>query len=240
MFIDALVVGRVVVMKKVVIFLFIIVGLISLTACGKKNDAIKFKEEYESLNNQDNGNHKIREISIDKDNPIIYSTAEKIADMITNKETFVVYFGFPKCPWCRSMLETFLEVAKDRKITKIYYVDVYDIRDTKELVDGEVKTTKEGSKGYNELLEKLDSVLSDYELSTEDGEKVSTGEKRIFAPNVVAVVNGEAIKLTEGISDKQEDAYQDLTEELKKDMYEQLECVFKCLNEKNTCTKVGC
>ena len=240
MFIDALVVGRVVVMKKVVIFLFIIVGLISLTACGKKSDAVKFKEEYESLNNQDNGNHKIREISIDKDNPIIYSTAEKIVDMITNKETFVVYFGFPKCPWCRSMLETFLEVAKDRKITKIYYVDVYDIRDTKELVDGEVKTTKEGSKGYNELLEKLDSVLSDYELSTEDGEKVSTGEKRIFAPNVVAVVNGEAIKLTEGISDKQEDAYQDLTEELKKDMYEQLECVFKCLNEKNTCTKVGC
>ncbi len=228
-------------MKKMFIFLLSLVLLVSFTGCSKDSDALKFKKEYEDLNNTENGNHKIRAVSISKDNPIIYKSANDIVEMIDNDETFVVYFGFPKCPWCRSMLEVMLKVAKDNKISKIYYVNVYDIRDTKEInEDGEVETTKEGSKGYYKLLEKLDSLLDDYTLTNENEEEVSAGEKRIYAPNVVAVVNGKPTKLTEGISEKQEDPYGELTDEMKDDMYEQLECVFKCLNEKNTCTKSGC
>ena len=228
-------------MKKMFIFLLSLVLLVSLTGCSKDSDALKFKKEYEDLNNTENGNHEIRAVSIPKDNPIIYKSANDIVEMIDNDETFVVYFGFPKCPWCRSMLEVMLKVAKDNKISKIYYVNVYDIRDTKEInEDGEVETTKEGSKGYYKLLEKLDNLLDDYTLTNENEEEVSAGEKRIYAPNVVAVVNGKPTKLTEGISEKQEDPYGKLTDEMKDDMYEQLECVFKCLNEKNTCTKSGC
>ncbi len=228
-------------MKKIFTLFLSISLLLTITGCGfKESDAKKFKEEYESLNNEENGNHKIRPVSIDKNNPIIYSTADDIVNMIDEKETFVVYFGFAKCPWCRSMIETLFKVADDNKISKIYYVDVYDIRDTKELKEDQVLTTKEGTKGYNKLLEKLDNVLKDYELSTTNGEKFSTGEKRIYAPNVVAVVKGTPTQIAEGISEQQEDPYQDLTDEMKKEMYEQLECVFKCLNEKNTCSKTGC
>lgn len=228
-------------MKKVFIFLLTVVMLFSLTACEKNTDALKFKKEYEDLNNQENGNHKIRPVSISKDNPIIYSTAEEIVDMIDDKESFIVYFGFPKCPWCRSMIEILLDVAKDNNFSKIYYVDVYDIRDTKEVNENnEIKTTKEGTDGYYDLLDRLDSVLDDYKLTNEASEEVDVNEKRIFAPNVVAIVKGKATKLAEGISEKQEDPYEEITKEMKDEMYEQLECVFKCFNEKNTCTKAGC
>ena len=228
-------------MKKIGIFFLVVVTLFAFTGCGKQTDATKFKEEYESLNDEENGSHKIRPVSIKKDNPIVYSTAKEVVEMIDNKESFIVYFGFPTCPWCRSMIETLLKVSSDNKISKIYYVNVLDIRDTKELSkNNEIKTTKEGSKDYSKLLEKLDSVLDDYNLSSEDGEEISTGEKRIYAPNVVAIVNGKPTKLVEGISEKQEDPYQDLTKEMKDEMYEQLECVVKCLNKKNTCSKTGC
>lgn len=228
-------------MKKIFIFFLSAVLLISFTGCSKDTDALKFKKEYEDLNNTENGNHKIRSVSISKDNPIIYKSANDIVKMIDNNETFVVYFGFPTCPWCRSMLEVMLKVAKDNKISKLYYVNVYDIRDTKEINnEGKIETTKEGSKGYYALLEKLDNLLADYTLTNENEEEISAEEKRIYAPNVVAVVNGKPTKLAEGISEKQEDPYGKLTDEMKDDMYEQLECVFKCLNEKTTCTKNGC
>ena len=52
-----------------------------------------------------------------------------------NNETFVVYFGFADCPWCRSVLPTLLDVADDLKIDKIYYVDVKEIRNKLDVDD---------------------------------------------------------------------------------------------------------
>ena len=75
-------------------------------------DSIKFKEEYESLNGKKYKNKKIRDVKIEKDNPFVYKTAEEIVDLIENGESFIVYFGFSKCPWCRSMIETFIKTAK--------------------------------------------------------------------------------------------------------------------------------
>ena len=95
-------------------------------------DALKFKEEYESMNglvNENNGK-SYREVSISNDNPFVYKTADELAEMIENKETFIVYFGFKTCPWCRSIISTLDKIAHDKNVTKIYYVDILDIRDT--------------------------------------------------------------------------------------------------------------
>ena len=87
---------------------------------------------------------------------MVYISAEELAKKIENKEDMVVYFGFKTCPWCRSMIEILLNAASELKIDKIYYVDVYDIRDVKELSENnEVKTTKKGTSGYNKLLSKI-------------------------------------------------------------------------------------
>lgn len=192
----------------------------------KINSAEKFKKEYESLNgktNEKNGK-EYRTVSIDKENPFYYISAEDLAKKIENKETFAVYFGFKSCPWCRSIIEDLVLTSKNLGIARIYYVDVLDIRDTISIDEnGELKTTKEGSEGYKKLLTQLDSVLSDYTLTKESGEKVSTGEKRIYAPNIITVVKGEAKGLETGISDSQTDAYQEITDE----MHEETKTKFK-------------
>lgn len=232
-------------MKKIISILIIVVLMISVTGCVISNDikdSEKFKEEYESQNGKKSKSGKEnRKVSISEDNPFVYTTAEEISKKMDNKETFIVYFGFSTCPWCRSIIEELIKCAKDSKVDKIYYVDVLDIRDTKELdEDGTIKTTKEGTKGYKELIDKMSNVLSDY-TTTKEGKEISLEEKRIYAPNVIAVVNGKATKLEEGISEELKDPYMELTEEMKKYTYNSFKCIFKCLEEAETvCTTKAC
>lgn len=227
--------------------IFVVIALIIvliITGCSyekkdKIDDALRFKEEYESINGDvvEGTNYKVRELTIPEDNPIVYAEANDIISMMDNNETFVVYFGFSSCPWCRSVLPILLDVAEESNIEKIYYVDVKDIRDKLEInEDGEVVTVKEGSEGYIGLLNRLDDVLDDYTLEY-NGKEVETDEKRIYAPNIVSVVNGEAKELETGISDDQDNPYMELTEDMKKDTYNKFKCSIKCvLENKNSCS----
>ena len=232
-------------LKKIIILIMIVIIPVVLTGCDKKEeqtDAYKFAEEYNSINGLENENgKKYRELSIQTENPFVYATAEEIAEKIENKETFIVYFGFSKCPWCRSVLEQLIKVAEEKNVNKIYYVDVLDIRDTKEVNDeGEVVTTKEGTEGYNKLIEQLADVLDDYSL-TKDEETISAGEKRIYAPNVVAVSRGKAKQLETGISEELKDPYGKLTDNVKKFAYNKFKCLMDCLEEDSTtCQKTAC
>ena len=139
-------------MKKKILFLFILMVIMGLVlgyvykkdSDYKKTDAYKFKVEYESLNGKLNDYEKeYRSVNIDKENKIKYASAKDIVKKIENNETFVVYFGFSKCPWCRSMIENLIELSNSYDQT-IYYVDVLEIRDKIEVVDGELKTTTKG------------------------------------------------------------------------------------------------
>lgn len=229
-------------MKKILLIGIIGVSLFLLTGCvDKDTDAYKFKKEYESINNKDNGNgKKYRKLNIANDNPFVYSTAEDIVKRLDKEETFIVYFGFKECPWCRSILTELINVAKDKEVEKIYYVDIKDVRDVKEYVDGEIKTTKKGDKYYMELIELLDKVLDEYTLSTDEGE-ISTGEKRIYAPNVIAIGNGEPIQMETGISEELKDPYSKLTKKIKKYAHNKFKCVLECIEEESTvCVKDKC
>ncbi len=214
--------------KKNVIVLIIGVVLVALLVLGgflifgKKSDAARFKEEYESLNGvvREKDKQTIRTINIDKDNPFIFQSANDIIDRIKNKETFAVYFGFADCPWCRSVIPSLVDVSKDMNVGVIYYVDVKNIRDTLEVdEEGKIVTTFEGGEGYRELVELLDNVLSDYTLKDKDGENVETGKKRIYAPNLVVVTHGMPVALETGISESETNAYMDLTDEMKDETY---------------------
>lgn len=203
----------------------------------KNTDAYKFKKEYESLNGKksDSG-YTYRTLDISKNNRIKYSTAKEIVKKMDNNESFIVYFGFAKCPWCRSMVENLVNLSNKNK-TDIYYVDVLDIRDVKEAKDGKVITTKKGDPDYMKLISKMDNVLSDYVLQTENKNELHTGEKRIYAPNVVAVVQGRAEKMVEGVSSDLKDPYGKITDKMKKDSVGQLKCIFKCMEKSGVCTK---
>lgn len=222
-------------MKKKILLLLLIVCIISLTGCNRNGDGIKFKSEYESLNGRktDDGKHKYRSISINRKNKIKYADCSDIVKMMKDKKSFVVYFGFDKCPWCRSVLEELIKASNDSSIDTVYYVDVYDVRDVKEFSDGKVVTTKEGDTNYMKLVDMMSGVLDDYTVDDK-----SMGEKRIYAPNVVAVVNGKADKMTTGISSKLTDPYMKLNKDIRNYAYKNFKCMMKCVTDsKNVCTK---
>lgn len=185
-------------------------------------DSIKFKQEYENLNGKETDNNKIiRTISINEKNSIKYTTDVELLDKMNNNESFIVYFGFSSCPWCRSVMEEFLSTASENSIESIYYLDIEDIRDKYELNEKhEAVRTKEGTNAYYELLNKLSSVLDDYEPLTYVNNKGKTkriviNEKRIYAPNFVVVKNGEPVIKVTGIKDTMEDPYMELNDDLK-------------------------
>ena len=118
-------------MKRKLFFAFFISLVLIVTGCSfNQSDSKKFKNEYESLNGTKVEGKSVRKVNIDKNNPFIYSSAEEVAKKIENKETFAVYFGFKECPWCRSVIESLIEVSSDLGLEEIYYVDVKNIRDT--------------------------------------------------------------------------------------------------------------
>ena len=221
--------------RKVVLALLLAASIFTLTGCGKKEEdkkekvnnkeALAFKKDYESINGKTNASGKEhRTVKISEDNPYITITAKEALEKMEKGETFYIYFGDKLCPWCRSVIEKSIEVAKKNKVDKIYYVAIWDddgneiLRDKYEITPkNEINKVSDGAEEYSKLLEKLDGVLSDYTLTNSKDKKVKVGEKRIYAPNFIYIKDGKAVKLTEGISEKQEDSREELTEEILKD-----------------------
>ena len=224
-------------MKKKVFLILILFISLFVTGCSANNkDALKFKEEYEKINGDKTSysDNKYRTLKIDKNNPYVYSSAKEILEKINNKETFYVYFGSSYCPWCRSVIEKSIESAQKNNIKKIYYVDIWNgfhneiLRDTYKLNDkNEAEKEKDGTKEYYKLLEKFDNLLEEYTLTTDDGEEVKVGEKRIFAPDFIYVENGVAKRITSATSENQKDADAKLTKEILKDEEKSFDNFFK-------------
>lgn len=225
-------------MKKFLVLVLSILLILPLAGCSK-SDASRFKEEYESLNGEVSNGKEMRVLNISSKNPFVYKEAKDIVSMIKDGNTFVVYFGFARCPWCRSVLPNLIKVADELDINKIYYVDVLNIRDAIAIDEnGNPYKKKDADESYYELLKQLDGVLEDYIIS-KDGKEYKTGEKRIYAPNIVVVRNGEVINMTTGVSNLQTDGYMELTDEMNNASYNKIK---NNLNELNgtVCTKEGC
>jgi thiol-disulfide isomerase/thioredoxin len=206
--------------KNIIINLFLLFLLITVTGCFNKkvedkqlSDAEKFKEEYETLNGQENSNNqKYLEINIDEKNPIKYSSADEIVDVIENK-TGIIYLGYPECPWCRNAVPVLLEAAKQIGIDTIYYLNMHDIRDKKSLDDdGNIIIEEEGTEDYKKLLEALGDNASIYEGLNDDS------IKRIYVPLVIFVKDGKIIKTHESTVESQEDPYVSLDESQTKEL----------------------
>ena len=223
-------------MKKKIIFLLILfVSIISLVGCGKKENtegtrkptasSKAFKNDYEALNGKENkSGKKHREVSIPEANPMQEITVTELLAKIDNGETFYVYFGSSLCPWCRSCIEKAIEVANKKNIDVIYYIDIWDeegneILSDKYELNKKNKPTKvsEGAPEYARLLEVFDAYLSDYTLTDSKGNKIETGEKRIYAPNYFYVEKGVVKNKVEGYSSKQKDSREELTDEMLED-----------------------
>ena len=207
-------------MKKEIILLIVLVIsviLISLKLPVVENDAIKFKKEYEELNNKDTGyNKKYIEMNIEKENPMIYVSYDKLINIIKN-DTAIIYFGFPECPWCRNAVPVLIDTAKELGIDKIYYYNAVTIRDKKTLDEkGNIIIEEEGTKEYKELVELLYEHLPIYDGLNDN--KI----KRLYLPTVLFVKNGKILGLHTSTVDSQKDPYKKLTNE----QYQELKSIY--------------
>ncbi|MDD3341648.1 MAG: hypothetical protein PHN72_05635 [Bacilli bacterium] len=178
----------------------------------KETDATKFKKEYESLNNKvDEDNKTYKKISIEEENPMVYSSAEEIVKRL-QEGTSIIYLGFPECPWCRNAVPVLLESAKEEGVDKIYYFNALSIRDQKHVENGKIVTDKEGTSLYYEIVDHLKDFLPSYKDLGDDS------IKRLYFPTVVFVKEGKIQKVHTSTVDSQKDPSKSLTQEQKEEL----------------------
>ena len=122
-------------MKKVV-KLSLLFLIVLLTGCfnTKKvekveyTDALKFKEEYESLND------KYLEVEIKEKNPIKYSSMAEIEDIINNKSG-IIFLGNSKDNKSRVILPSLIEATNQTGIKPLYYLSIEDKEEIKGLLN---------------------------------------------------------------------------------------------------------
>ncbi len=209
-------------------------------------DEKKFKNEYESLNNVE----KNKAIEIMSDNNIEYISMDKAASIL-DSGSGVIYFGFAGCPWCRNAVPVLLNAMKSTELDKIYYVNVRpdskpenDLRDTYTLDSrNKAKKTRDAKESYYQVLLALANNLGDYVLTTSNGKKVNTGEKRLYAPTVVVVKKGEVIGFHEGTFDGHDMDKNGNLPDLTKDQENQLLSVYTKMISKyqdDNCNEENC
>lgn len=175
-------------------------------------DELKFKEEYESLNGKEweisGYKGKYLNISIPKNNLVKYATNENIVSLL-KEGTHVIYFGNAACNWCRSAVSVLIDTALEYNLDEIYYYDFFTSRDAYE--DG---TNSELVKLYEDIINELDSFI---EKTFDENSKVA-GKKRLSAPTVVIVSNGQVVDAHYKTVDSHIDYNKDLSEKQKDEL----------------------
>ena len=111
----------------------------------KLTDSEKFAKEY---NLKDEDGKAL-------DNVFVYRTPEQIINIL-EKGTGIVYLGFPECPWCTAYVPYLNEIAKEKEVEKIYYLNILEER-----------------KNNTDAYKKITEILSDYLQNDEEGNKTN-------------------------------------------------------------------
>ena len=154
---------------KIIAIIFLIIFGVTLFFLlkDKENDALKFKVEYEKLN----ANEGTVKLDIPEDNPIIYlNTYKELNKKIQNKDSFILYLGFPNCPWCRNIVPVLFDAVKENNIDKIYYINPRVLKE-------------ENADDFDSLF----NLLYDYLLADEEG------NKGLYVPDVYFFKDGKII-----------------------------------------------
>lgn len=239
--------------NKIYLIIIVVCALLVMGLCAyaiinhkdvKVTDAIKFKEEYENYNGMVNEytDKNYLEVNIDRENPIVYKTGKEILDVLKEEDAFV-YFGFASCPWCRNAVTSLLDAAKEMNLKTIYYVDIYDIRDTYKFTGSiEPEQTKKGTDAYYAILKFLGKYLEKCYVKDDSGNMYDTGVTRLYAPSFVVVKNGKVLDFHTGTVESQADPSVELDDKQKEELTNTFKDMIEKLQKKeNVCKeKEGC
>lgn len=230
-------------MKKNVVILFsliVVIGVMSFILVLMKSDKpkikfsedeIKFKQEYESLNGKEIAeNYSLKNVEIISDNNIKYVKDDEILNLL-NKGTNVIYFGWADCNWCRSIVPTLIDVLKDNNIEKLYYYDFKNLRSAYE---------KNTDKGKVSIYEGILDVIGEDITSLFGEDSLRSNEKKILAPTVVFIKDGEYVGLHVKSVDSQEESTDELTKKQIKELYGKYQTLINLLKDNVCSTEEGC
>lgn len=191
---------------------YIIIGILAAIAL-----VVGFYVGYNSVtNNKETDAVKFAsEYPVSEDNVFVYRTLEEVNKILENG-TGLIFLGFPECPWCRGYVPIINEVAKQEKLEKVYYFNIkQDRADNTELYQKTVKLLEENLR-YDE-----------------------EGNRRIYAPSLIAVKNGKVVGFddTRYWNNKSYETPEDFwNKEDLTSMKEKLVKMITDVNEKSYCT----
>lgn len=234
------------IIAAIVIALIFIVGLFIIKTLGPnkedKNyvqtaDESKFQQEYENLNGTESS-----EIKIIKDNNIVYIDMKQAAEILDSKSG-VIYFGYASDELSRAAVPVLLDAMSSSELDTIYYVNLDSAEGKRDLYSlnskNKAKVVQEATQEYNAVRLALANHLEDYVLYTSKGKKVNTGQKRVEAPTVVSVVEGQVMGFHEGTVDNH-DGEKKLTKDQAKELTAEYTKVISSQLNKKCMIEEGC
>ena len=136
-------------------------------------------------------------------------TMDDVDRLFDDGESFALYFGYDKCPWCNSMLTTLNDVARERG-QLIAYMDTRADPSWSSNLDID---------GYDIVVERFGSYLD------EDDD----GTPHLYVPHVFFVKDGEVVYEHDGTVPSQENSSDPLSEEQVDELASYFEDGFKAI-----------
>jgi len=134
--------------KALIILLSCIILVLASTLIYLNTDLFRETEVRNAIDNNVSQNIRFyREYpSVDENNVYHYATYDEVVELFVSG-TGIVFFGFPACPWCQAYAPVLDEVARERGVEKIYYLDIREMRENE---TDEYKTLVEYTAKYLE------------------------------------------------------------------------------------------
>jgi len=138
------------------LFILLIGFFITYNVISNEKDSVKFKQEYERYNGmkyEDNNiQKKYHNVTIPKNNHIIYLNNENIVSSLQGKNK-IIYFGSADSNSCRLAIEPLLSATLDNGLEEVYYYNPNN------LIKEYKKGNKTAEKTYKSIINVLENNL---------------------------------------------------------------------------------
>ena len=180
--------------------------------------AASWREEYEALNGERNEDGRLwPTVTLPEELRVLFPTEEEVLGLFQDG-TGILYFGFPTCPWCRTLLPVLSEVLTEHPEITLFCRDLREERDEYRLdTDGSPRLVREGTAFYGALKVLLEEWLGPYRGLNDDS------IRRIYMPTLVFLRDGEIRAVHIGTVDGQQSGYDPLTDEQRGELKSALE-----------------
>ena len=196
-------------------------------------DSIIFKQTFEAYNTLvDENKEDCLDLSIPEDNSFVIKSAKEIVEIMKN-ETALIFFGYPFQNATRSVVDTLLNLTKEYNVDKVYFLDIYNIKDVYESNKTlDPKLIRSGSTSYHEITDMLKEYLNEYYVFT-DNVGYDTGLKEITVPALLLINKGKVVDIKIG-DIRKSSAYSDTQISDIAVKYEEI--IKKYIEESSVCT----